>query len=265
MVARRQVRPEIWRRVQLRGDLTLDRVHTCLQVILGWEDSHLHRFSAPGVDAWSPPWFVTAYDEDELDEEGTPESEVRLDQVLRAAGEWLIYTYDFGDDWRHRIEVEEVRLAQGGDPPALCLEGVGACPPEDVGGIFTWNELAAALRADPDPDHLSGELEQYADWLPEGSNPDLFELEDVNAEIATLASGLDLPPLHPVLTNLLAHCHPDLRDELTELLIAAAQRVAPAVSDEQWAALLRPWQTLLDEADPDGIPLTAAGWIAPVV
>ena len=61
--------PEIWRRVQLRGDLTLDRVHTCLQVILGWEDSHLHRFSAPGVDAWSPPWFVTAYDEDELDEE----------------------------------------------------------------------------------------------------------------------------------------------------------------------------------------------------
>jgi hypothetical protein len=27
--------PPIWRRVQLRGDLTLDRVHGCLQVAMG--------------------------------------------------------------------------------------------------------------------------------------------------------------------------------------------------------------------------------------
>jgi len=255
--------PAIWRRVQIRGDLTLDRLHTCLQTALGWTNSHLHRFGAAGVDPWSPPWFVSTYDEEEFDEEGTPESEVRLDQVLQAVGDWLVYTYDFGDDWVHRVEVEDVRAADEGDPPARCLAGVGACPPEDVGGIPTWNELAAALRADPDPAHLPDELADYADWLPPGLHPDAFDLSAVNSQLATLEAALNLPLVHPVLQEMLDRSGPELRGELTGMLVAAAQCEISRVSDEEWATLLRPWQALLDEADPDGIPLTAASWITP--
>lgn len=39
--------PEIWRRVEVRDTLTLDHVHTVLQVAMGWTDSHLHRFGGP--------------------------------------------------------------------------------------------------------------------------------------------------------------------------------------------------------------------------
>jgi len=42
-------------------------------------------------------------------------------------------TYDFGDYWEHSVgvvkEVKDERLLH-----PRCIEGEGACPPEDVGG-----------------------------------------------------------------------------------------------------------------------------------
>ena len=35
-------KPRIWRRLNLPGDLTLDAVHTLLQAVMGWSESHLH-------------------------------------------------------------------------------------------------------------------------------------------------------------------------------------------------------------------------------
>ncbi|WP_263869924.1 plasmid pRiA4b ORF-3 family protein [Rhodococcus rhodochrous] len=37
-------RPPVWRRFELPGDLTLDRLHTVLQAAMGRLDCHLHRF-----------------------------------------------------------------------------------------------------------------------------------------------------------------------------------------------------------------------------
>ena len=41
-------KPPIWRRLDLRSDLTLDVVHQVLQVAFDWTDSHLHRFALGG-------------------------------------------------------------------------------------------------------------------------------------------------------------------------------------------------------------------------
>ena len=40
----RHAAPPIWRRLELRSDLTLDVVHRVLQAAFGWTDSHLWRF-----------------------------------------------------------------------------------------------------------------------------------------------------------------------------------------------------------------------------
>ncbi len=40
--------PPIWRRVQLAGGASLGDVHYVIQAVFGWEDCHLHRFSAGG-------------------------------------------------------------------------------------------------------------------------------------------------------------------------------------------------------------------------
>jgi hypothetical protein len=38
--------PPIWRRLELRSDLTLEEVHGILQTAFGWFDAHLWRFAA---------------------------------------------------------------------------------------------------------------------------------------------------------------------------------------------------------------------------
>ncbi len=91
-----ETKPPVWRRLEVPGDTTLDGVHEVLQTAMGWTDSHLHRFfrgTKPG-----DPYFVTEFDVEEGDE-GTPEEDARLDQVLRQPGDRIRYEYDFGDGW----------------------------------------------------------------------------------------------------------------------------------------------------------------------
>ena len=78
--------------------------------------------------------------------------------VLIARGvERFVYTYDFGDNWRHDMIVEEVR---DGDPdmeyPAF-VDGARRCPPEDVGGPHGFMEFLEAVL---DPAH-----EQHRDMV----------------------------------------------------------------------------------------------------
>ena len=42
-------KPPIWRRIQVPGDIRLDRLHTVLQIVMGWEDCHLHASTIHGV------------------------------------------------------------------------------------------------------------------------------------------------------------------------------------------------------------------------
>ena len=37
-------RPSIWRRVVVRADLSLHRLHDVIQIAMGWTDSHPHQF-----------------------------------------------------------------------------------------------------------------------------------------------------------------------------------------------------------------------------
>lgn len=78
-----------------------------------------------GVTAADPVRYedlIARYGVEEDDDWGDPpigEASVTLGEMA-LAGSWFGYTYDFGDDWRHRIDVEAV----GG--PWGCAEFVGA-------------------------------------------------------------------------------------------------------------------------------------------
>ncbi|WP_052617103.1 plasmid pRiA4b ORF-3 family protein, partial [Mycobacteroides abscessus] len=135
-------KPPIWRRLVLPGDLVLDELHDVLQVAMGWQDGHLHKFGV-GADRRTRAYFVTRFDLSEGDD-GLVEDGVRLDQVVSGKGDRLFYDYDFGDGWEHVLVVEDVL----DDPPSapVCLAGKMACPPEDCGGLGGYEELAAWVR-----------------------------------------------------------------------------------------------------------------------
>src|SRR5579875_3144849 len=99
-VTLQDTRPPIWRRLQVRANTPLPRLHDVLQVTMGWTDSHLHRFSVGGVDYGQPdPDFADGM---------RSEQRVKLAQIITREKAWFDYEYDFGDSWVHKIGLEKI-------------------------------------------------------------------------------------------------------------------------------------------------------------
>jgi hypothetical protein len=166
-------RPPVWRRVLVPGNLTLDRLHDVLQVAMGWEDYHLHRFIADGVS------YGTPGPEDWV--EVSDERKVRLNRLLKEPGQNLLYEYDFGDSWEHTVLLEEVVKSEQMLLHPVCIAGKRACPPEDSGGIWGYEQFREAIRDPKHPEH--GEMKA---WIGGGFDPDAFDLATVNARLQRL-------------------------------------------------------------------------------
>src|SRR5262245_22795392 len=80
------------------------------------------------------------------------------------------YEYDFGDSWRQQLLFEGCLRAESVGRFPLCLEGERACPPEDVGGPWGYEEFVAALA---DPGH--GRHREFRDWVGGSFDPDAFD------------------------------------------------------------------------------------------
>lgn len=160
------VRPAVWRRIEIPGTATLADLHEAIQTVLGWTDSHLHEFEIDGRLFGSP-------DPDEDDDELIDDRSITLSAVARG-GEHVRYVYDFGDNWRHTLIVEEVSAPEPGARYPRCLAGARACPPEDVGGPGGYQDFLAAIA---DPAHE--EHGEYTEWGG-GFDPTGFDLAVTN-------------------------------------------------------------------------------------
>ena len=258
------LKPPIWRRLAVAGDVTLSELHGVLQTAMGWTDSHLHHFlMGPGKRDRRREYFVEPFAESEGDE-GIVERDVRLDQVVAEPGHRLYYEYDFGDGWEHTITVESVAPLPDDAPRATCLAGRRACPPEDVGGIPGYEEVLEALDnpAAPPSDWVRDKI----DWLPDGFDPAAFDLARTDGRVRR-ASGppLELPPAH-LMTAPLREVVIRLDERGTELaaswFVDALQ--ACELDDATATAITAPWRALLDEVG-DGLTLTGAGYLPPAV
>lgn len=145
-------KPPVWRRLQLRADTRLDRLHGLIQAAFGWEDYHLHSFTC-GQEEFGPA-------DPDLDLDFNNERDITLGELIGGVGDRLRYTYDFGDNWEHEILVEQLLDP---DPetryPAL-IAAKGACPPEDCGGVWGYANLKEVLA---DPSHE--EHQEMLEWL----------------------------------------------------------------------------------------------------
>ena len=136
-------RPEIWRRFVVPADISLDRLHDVIQVVMGWQDSHLHEFLFGRKRFTEDP---------EEPEQGKEEAFFRLCDLIHTKGKSFTYLYDFGDSWSHEITLEHANFRADHLPCAFyCIEGEGCCPPEDCGGINGFYHLLSVLE-NPDSD-----------------------------------------------------------------------------------------------------------------
>lgn len=162
--------PVIWREVEIPTSITLKALHDIVQAAMGWLDYHLFEFTVGGQRYGLP------MDEDWGTEPRKLAEKVRLHEVLKPGKTVIGYTYDFGDDWEHRIIVTKVRHGEPHVAYPRYVRGERNGPPEDCGGMPGFYDLLDA-RADPNhPEHANA-----TEWL-DGYDPD--ELDELQIKVA---------------------------------------------------------------------------------
>jgi len=169
-----ETEPVIWRRLEVRSDMSLDLLHAVIQVAMGWTNSHLHAFCA-GRERFVDP-TINGKPEFLDDPPEVDERKVKVKDVLPRTHAHLIYEYDFGDSSDHTVAVEDILYEQAdSSPSARCLDGARACPPEDCGGVGGYADLLRVLE-----DSSHEEYKRMMTWLGRRWDPDAFDLKAVN-------------------------------------------------------------------------------------
>ena len=162
------VKPRIWRRLIVPASLTLRELHAVIQTAMGWDDYHLHLFEVKGV---------LYGDIEEID--GGPvgnEETFTVGWAAKPAGKFR-YEYDFGDGWEHDVRVDKTLPSVGVGTPHL-TGGARACPPEDCGGPWGYQDLLDVLEDPSHPEHA-----ERLEWVGGEFDPEAFDLEDTNANL----------------------------------------------------------------------------------
>lgn len=176
------VEPAVLRRIEVPFNIRLDRLHQILQAAFGWTDSHLYEIRARDV-GWGIP---------DLDWGDGPldARKATLAGIVEDTGaKTLRYLYDFGDGWEHTVKIERLIDPEPGVIYPRLIEAAGRCPPEDVGGPWSYGEFIAALG---DPNH-----ERHAEmreWAGEEFDPHLLATEVLAGEVAALAKRWSRKP-----------------------------------------------------------------------
>ena len=176
----KEIEPLIWRRIQVK-DCTLDKLHEYIQTAMGWTNSHLHQFEIKGERYGDPELLLEDYGDDQ---EVVNSLETKINQIVPKNGKpfRFAYEYDFGDDWIHEILFEGCPKAEKGTRYPVCLEGKRACPPEDVGGPYGYQEYLEALADAKHERH-----EEFMEWQGR------FAPEKFDAKAVTKAMQKGLP------------------------------------------------------------------------
>lgn len=160
---------EVWRQILIPLNATFTMLHEVLQLAFGWKGCHLHEFYLFGeqgpVDedyinhpafhnqGFKPVLHLVSFEsEDWEDKLNIP---LQMEQGMRLSDvdfQHAKYIYDFGDFWRHYIDVEEIIEDHYTSAPIL-LDGSGDAPPEDVGGESGFEQFVRTMADKDDPDH----------------------------------------------------------------------------------------------------------------
>ena len=172
------VEPAVMRRIEVPLSLRLDRLHTVLQTALGWADSHLWEFRFGEVGFGLPDPGGWGIGDGPLDARKTT-LRAALDDSGRKS---FTYLYDFGDSWRHSIEVQAIAPPHPGITYPFLIGATGRCPPEDVGGSPGYSNFLEAI-ADPAHDRY----DELVAWAGRPCDPNQVDTTAIDHALAQLA------------------------------------------------------------------------------
>jgi len=186
----------IWRRLVVPINTTFTQLHKVLQAAFSWHDYHLHEFFIYGnerqdVSFINHPFYSKdgykaivnlVSDEEAFDYPNESGIEMIFEKGIKLSEyipkyKRLMYVYDFGDNWQHYIEVQKV-IDNYDKNYAVCIDGKGNAPPEDVGGEYGYDEFLEIISDKNNP-----EYENMMAWV-ENQGYKEFDIEEVNKKIS---------------------------------------------------------------------------------
>lgn len=169
------VKPAIWRRIELPLSNSLKTLHLAIQAVMLFENDHLFRFDV-GEASYGLP-----LDDDYMDPPTRDAANIRLAKLAQRGVTTFTYTYDFGDDWRHRIEIEGVFTADPATDYPRFVDGERRAPPEDVGGLPGFEEFLDAMAKPRHPSRKS-----MLQWYGRPFDPADISRDEIQARMAKL-------------------------------------------------------------------------------
>lgn len=167
--------PFIWRRFVVPATIKLPKLHAVIQIVMGWEDCHMHLFKAGECTSGDDPEPAGYF---------RSETNVKLSDLLTKPKDWLRYEYDMGDSWSHKVLLEKILEPSLEMKPYSCLNAKRACPPEDCGGWPGYENLLEVLA---NPKHP--EYSELKEWTGGSFDPERVSLNDINYRLAVLSRG----------------------------------------------------------------------------
>jgi len=142
-----RIDPPVWRRVEVPLTTTLRGLHDVIQAALLFLDYHLFQFDV-GTKCYGIP-------DPEWNEgpETFDANNITLAKLVERGFLQFSYTYDFGDNWRHSIDVETTSAADPSLSYPRFINGARRAPPEDVGGVPGFCEFLEAMASPRHPEH----------------------------------------------------------------------------------------------------------------
>ncbi len=157
----KDIKPLIWRRIHVPKTYTFWDLHIAIQNVMGWYDSHLHEFEI--VNPLSGTKTIIGIpndDEDFANYKTLPGWKQKISDYFSKENQSANYIYDFGDNWEHKIILEKILPKENNITYPLCVKGERACPPEDCGGTYGYEDFLKIIRDPDDEQH-----ERMLEWI----------------------------------------------------------------------------------------------------
>lgn len=167
--------PEVWRRLVVPIGWNLAQLHLTIQAAFNWWNYHLHEFDIGNLRYRDVAALERGSRAD--DPQILSEQNIRL-QDFAKVGTLFGYLYDFGDDWHHIIGVEDLLALDVPPKKATCVDGAGARPPEDVGGMPGYEQFLEVMNDRKNPEHATTKR-----WCGGHFDPAWFDLATVNKDV----------------------------------------------------------------------------------
>lgn len=98
------IKPDIWRRIQIPGTKTFGDLHYAIQDSFWWLNSHLHQFCIERFKVISDLRFEL---DGFADFEIFDEKAFKLKEIFQEPSDSIVYQYNFGENWQHKIILED--------------------------------------------------------------------------------------------------------------------------------------------------------------